>query len=107
MKFQIDTIAKTIKTEKVNLGELVEYLQVILPDSWKEYDIVCDTQYITIPYTQPALPYTPQQPGTPWIQPEINPWKDRIVCCWSDQKMMLPHVFNYEFCEKNPSQKEY
>lgn len=41
MKIQLDTTAKTIKVEdEVNLGELMETIQKILPDNWKEFKVM-------------------------------------------------------------------
>lgn len=44
MKIQLDTTAKTIKVEeRVNLGQLIESLQQMLPRDWKDFTIEANT----------------------------------------------------------------
>ena len=96
MKIQIDTEAKVIKIEeKVNLGELIEKLNLLLPeDLWKEYTleptiinnwnspiiidypkIVPNIQPITYPFTPNDYPYTPQPV---WYQDKPF-WSQQII----------------------------
>ena len=75
MKLQFDTTAKTIKIEEaVNLGELMEKLEMLLPNGqWKEYKL--EVTLISnwgfpiiiehpIPFTNPYQPF--------WQQPIIT-----------------------------------
>lgn len=40
MKFQIDTLAKTVKVEqKFNLKELLKIMKSMFPDDWEDYNI--------------------------------------------------------------------
>lgn len=70
MKLQLDTTNKTIKIEEqVNLKELFELLENILPNGvWKEFKLECNT---TIQWTNPITIY----PYRPYIGPwwETNP----------------------------------
>lgn len=71
MKLQLDTIAKTIKIEeKVNLGELFNKLEELLPDlKWREFELEMGsiTNWVN-PWVIPVYPdrYYPSYP-LPWI----------------------------------------
>lgn len=74
MKIQLDTVNKTIQIEEtINLGELMEQIQLILPNGlWKEFKLEVKTiNYWTEPITLPYIPYTPS-PIYPLYNP-INP----------------------------------
>lgn len=44
MKLQIDTVAKTIKIERVvKITELIDIVKKLFPDSWKEYSLETGT----------------------------------------------------------------
>lgn len=71
MKLQLDTTNKTIKIEElVNLGELTETLEKILPNGlWKEFKL--DTN-VTVTWGSPIvvkeyLPYKNPYAPFPWI----------------------------------------
>ena len=66
MKITIDTISKTIKVEEaVNLNELFEQLDFILPN-WKEYSLLPMISYIGYPVIEPTPIYpTPIYPSYP------------------------------------------
>ena len=71
MKLQLDTTNKTIKIEElVNLGELTEMLEKILPNGlWKEFKL--DTN-VTVTWGSPIvvkeyLPYRNPYAPFPWI----------------------------------------
>ena len=73
MKIQLDTTAKQIKIEEtVNLGELTEALERLLPNGvWKEFKLETHT---SINWTNPIViePYRPYNPNPyPWWQ---QPW---------------------------------
>jgi hypothetical protein len=63
MKLVLDTTNKTIKIEEpVNLGELIDTLNKLLPSTeWREFKLETNTQIIQ-PYINPWIPY-------PWYTP--------------------------------------
>jgi|WetSurSiteA1Bulk_404760.scaffolds.fasta_scaffold45117_3 hypothetical protein len=70
MKLQIDTDLRIIKIEElINFGELIEVLEKLLPNQWKEYKLETGTiiywtnpiQIIPIEPYRP-YPYYPQWP---------------------------------------------
>lgn len=68
MKIQIDTSLKIIKVEEsVNFGELVDMLEKLLPNDWKQYKLETGT---IIYWTNPiqVIPYQPYQPILPTWQ---------------------------------------
>jgi len=76
MKLQLDTVNKTIKLEeKVNLNDLFELLQKILPDIWKEFTLEINS---VINWTSPIVIkeypiYPTTWPNYPWYtQPHIT-----------------------------------
>lgn len=72
MKLQLDTENKIIKIEEtVNLGELFETLERLLPNGeWKSFKLDVHT---TINWTQNPItfPYIPYEPIKPWYE---QPW---------------------------------
>jgi hypothetical protein len=69
MKIQIDTTLKQIKVEEaVNLGELIETLEGLLPGIWKEFKLETHT---TIAWTNPIV-IRPCQPYPYWERPWIT-----------------------------------
>lgn len=71
MKIQLDTDSKTIRIEeKVNLADLVAFIQNILPnDLWKEYSI---EPHSTITWVNPiTIPINPYPNPEPWPRPWI------------------------------------
>lgn len=73
MKLQFDTTAKTIKIgEPVNIGELIEKLQMLLPNGqWKEYKLEVS---VINSWTSPIIIETPiVYPNRPfWEYPLIT-----------------------------------
>ena len=80
MKLQLDTTLKTIKIEdKINLKELYEFLNQILPNNlWHEFTIEATViNNFTNPFPiypspspwpiQPMQPFFPNTPSVPWI----------------------------------------
>jgi hypothetical protein len=75
MKLVLDTVQKTIKIEEsVNLGELIETLEIMLPMGvWKEFTLETNTQIVwkspiifkEYIRTSPLYPY----PTFPWYNP--------------------------------------
>lgn len=66
MKFQIDFDKKTIKVESnVNLGELVEKLQTMIPE-WKTWKLETN---VTINWSNPVTIIKEEKPSWPWNQP--------------------------------------
>ncbi len=67
MRLQIDTTQKTIKVEgKVNLLDLVETLERMLPDGvWKTFSLETDVQII---WSEP-IKLVPSWPYYPWWTP--------------------------------------
>lgn len=74
----IDTTNKTIQVQTETLGEIVEQLQKMFPDEWKEYKLLTTTFTPTIerqiirevhPYRE--IPYVPYIPTT---DPYYIPW---------------------------------
>lgn len=90
MKIQLDTTNKTIKVEgKVNLGELLDTLDKLLPNGlFKEFDIDCNT---VIYYwdTYKVIPYYPYgtTPYTPWITWTTSTSPTTINCTNSNYKL--------------------
>ena len=76
MKIQFDTEEKIIRIEeKVNLGELIEKLDLLLPNSeWKEYTIEpvptivnwYNPYIVTQPIIAPLIQTYPPHDGTPF-----------------------------------------
>lgn len=75
MKIQFDTTSKTIRIEeRVNLGEFIEKMEMLLPnEQWKEFklEVTVLTNWINpiiiekpIPFTNPYKPFWYQQPYT-------------------------------------------
>lgn len=78
----IDTTNKTIQVQDETLGEIVEQLQKMFPEEWKDYKLLTTVVNPTIiekqvirdvypyrenPFNEPYFPYDP-----------FNPW--RITC---------------------------
>ena len=81
MKLQIDTKAKTIKTdENVRFDELIKVLDKLLPKEWKSYTLISNC---TIQWYNP-IPYFP---STLWITP---PWGIRDVTYVSQGELVTP-----------------
>lgn len=70
MKLQLDTTAKTIKIEEsVNLGELINSLEKLLPDGlWKEFKLETNT---IINWNNPIV-IDKYVPYVPYVQPWWN-----------------------------------
>ena len=87
MKIQLDTEKKVIKVEEaVNLGELTETLERLLPNGeWKDFKLETQTQ---INWTSPIIikeyPYNPK----PWWQ---QPW----ITYGADSIDLKSQVTNY------------
>jgi hypothetical protein len=73
----INTTAKTIQIESENLGEIIEQLQKMLPETWKEYKLISPVkQFRGVRSVRPRqestpdipifreIPYTPYTPST-------------------------------------------
>ena len=78
MKLQLDTIEKVIRIEEsVNLGDLIEALDKLLPDGvWKKFKLEVNSTIIwrdpiIINPTYPTYPYPYWQ--YPWYTPRVNP----------------------------------
>jgi hypothetical protein len=77
MKLQIDTDLKIIKIEEsINFGKLIEILERLLPDQWKEYKLETGT---IIYWTNP-IQIIPSNPLPPY-SPPYNPWGYPIITC--------------------------
>ena len=79
MKLNIDTENKTITiNESVNLKELNDTIKKLLPNDWKEYNLVIE-QFFNVPYQPLDINKT-----YPWINPndKTNPY-DGIQYPWS------------------------
>jgi len=78
MKLQFDTIEKTIKVEEhVNLGELMEKLEMLLPNNqWKEYTL--KVSIITI-WQNPIIIENP----IPFVDPYRPFWEQPTITCLS------------------------
>jgi len=75
MKIQLDTENKEIKVEEtVNLGELTETLEKLLPNGeWKSFKLNTQTEinWTPNPFGVPYQPYQPHNP-MPWERPWIT-----------------------------------
>ena len=71
MKIQLDTENKEIKVEEtVNLGELTETLEKLLPNGeWKKFKLNTQTKinWSPNPINVPYQPYNPIPCERPWI----------------------------------------
>lgn len=72
MKLQLDTTQKVIKVEEaVNLGELIDLFERLLPNGlWKEFKLETHTVINWTPTPIIISPYTPpfpQYPTYPWV----------------------------------------
>ena len=100
MKIQLDTALKIIRIEEtVNLGELIDLLESMLPNgTWKEFKI--ETQNIinwkdpfVIPYKPQPIPIPVQPypsipyPNTPYPTP-MPWWELPYTICSSDRKLV-------------------
>jgi hypothetical protein len=76
MKIQLDTENKVIKVEEVvNLGELTETLERLLPNGeWKDFKLDTQTQinWTPNPIIIREQPYQPYNPGPWWEYPWIT-----------------------------------
>ncbi len=102
MKIQLDTALKIIRIEEtVNLGELIDLLESMLPNgTWKEFKI--ETQntinwrdplvipYKLQPYPSPSIPY----PNTPYPTP--MPWWEEPHTICSIDKKLIDGTFNID-----------
>ena len=95
MKLQLDTQKKTIKVEEaVKLSELVDILNKILPNAWKEYTLESNTiiQNWTNPIVIEKKIYEPY-----WYKEQLPYWT--VTCeatCESDNKQLCQNTFNVE-----------
>lgn len=82
MKIQLDTENKVIKVEEaVNLGELTETLERLLPNGeWKDFKLDTQTQinWTPNPIIIKEYPYQPYNPRPWWKQPWITYGNDSI-----------------------------
>lgn len=86
MKIQIDTTNKTVSfDENINLAELFETIQRLLPDNWKEYKLLSIN--VTVNY---KTVFKEKE----YVNPYINPYR------------LTPTYPNYEpyrvFCGTDP-----
>lgn len=80
MKIQLDTTNKIVKIEEsVNLNELFELLNKILPEVWKEFKLEVNT---TITWGNPIIiekyPIYPSYPW--WQQPTVSYTTGENLC---------------------------
>jgi len=96
MKLQIDTSRKTISLEEqVNLGDLFETLETLLPNGlWKQYSLIPNS---TLTWSNPIYIY----PNT-YEVPNTNPvWEWPTVTCGSSgasipSSTTTSHIYNVE-----------
>ena len=80
MKLNIDTENKTITiNETVNLKELNDTIKKLLPNEWKEYDLIVEHKYTTAPYQPLDIHKT-----YPWVKPYDQPWNPDGITYTSD-----------------------
>ncbi len=101
MKIQLDTTKKTIKIEEnVNLRELIETLEALLPnEGWKEFKLETHTE---IKWTQNPIaiernPYEPIPWRKPWITYKFND-KNIVI---PDKYELTSGVYNFEVTDNN------
>lgn len=91
MTLEINNKTKTIKIiENTNIGELISFLETILPNDWKEYTLIhCVTKYEYYPYY-----------NSRWINP--YPLYPTIYCTTSgDSTTYTTKLGSYTTCRNN------
>ena len=110
MKIQIDTTNKTVSfDENINLVELLETIQQILPDNWKEYKllsvnvtvnhktIIEKKDYVNPWKVYPNYPYYPTNP----YSPPYEVWHGTENTCLDDNVKTTDKEINaYDYYNK-------
>jgi hypothetical protein len=97
MKIQLDTTNKTIKIEEsVNLNELFELLNKILPnDTWKEFKL--ETNTIINWNSTPIIIKKEIWPTYPWWQQPQVMYNNKLTNPYSVQDKLEQGNYNIEY----------
>ena len=108
MKITIDTALKLVLTNSVNLGELMDFLKVMLPDTWRDYSITATPTYILPEKVEKNYPDDSPltYPAYPWWKPGLYDDGMIYVQSWVSDNVMLPSRFNFLVNEENSIKEE-